>query len=85
MLGTNKLNMQTIKLAPSILTADFSRLFDEIHAIEKGGADLIHLDVMDGQFVQPITFGADIVAAISKITNLPIEVHLMIKNPHKYN
>ena len=76
--------MQTIKLAPSILTADFSRLFDEIHAIEKGGADLIHLDVMDGQFVQPITFGADIVAAISKITNLPIEVHLMIKNPERH-
>jgi ribulose-phosphate 3-epimerase len=76
--------MKTIKLAPSILTADFSKLADEIQAIEKGGADLVHLDIMDGQFVPPITFGADIVSAISKITNLPLEVHLMIMNPERH-
>ena len=76
--------MRTIKLAPSILTADFSKLFEEIRAIERGGADLVHLDVMDGQFVPPITFGADIVTAIAKITNLPIEVHLMVTNPEQH-
>ena len=81
---TNKVNMRTIKLAPSILTADFSKLFEEIRAIERGGAELLHLDVMDGQFVPPITFGADIVTAISKITNLPIEVHLMVTNPEQH-
>ena len=71
-------------IAPSILSADFSRLGEEIAAIEKGGADWVHVDVMDGHFVPNITIGPPVVASIRKITKLPLDVHLMIKDPDKY-
>ncbi|MDY1591744.1 MAG: ribulose-phosphate 3-epimerase [Methanofastidiosum sp.] len=72
------------KLAPSILSADFSRLGDDIMEAENSGADLIHVDVMDGHFVPNITIGPLVVDAISKITTLPIDVHLMIETPSDY-
>ena len=72
------------KLAPSILSADFSRLGDDIMEAENSGADLIHVDVMDGHFVPNITIGPLVVEAVSKITTLPIDVHLMIENPSDY-
>lgn len=72
------------KLAPSILSADFSRLGDDIMEAENSGADLIHVDVMDGHFVPNITIGPLVVDAISKVTTLPIDVHLMIENPSEY-
>lgn len=70
--------------APSILSADFSRLGDEIAEVEKGGADWIHVDVMDGHFVPNITIGPLIVEAIRPRTSLPLDVHLMIENPDQY-
>ncbi|MFP5111234.1 ribulose-phosphate 3-epimerase [Bacillaceae bacterium C204] len=73
-----------VKIAPSILSADFSRLGEEITAVEKGGADYIHIDVMDGHFVPNITIGPLIVEAIRPITRLPLDVHLMIENPDQY-
>lgn len=73
-----------IKIAPSILSADFSRLGDQIKACESGGADWIHCDVMDGHFVPNLTFGPFIVAAARKVTRLPLDVHLMIENPDLY-
>jgi ribulose-phosphate 3-epimerase len=72
-----------IKIAPSLLTADLSRLGDEVRAAEAAGADYIHLDVMDGHFVPPITFGPLVVAAVSKVTTLPLDVHLMIERPER--
>ncbi|MHC1697698.1 MAG: ribulose-phosphate 3-epimerase [Geobacteraceae bacterium] len=72
------------KIAPSILSADFSRLGEEIRAVEAGGADYIHVDVMDGHFVPNITIGPLVVEAARKITNLPLDVHLMISNPELY-
>ena len=72
------------KLAPSILSADFSRLGDDIMEAENAGADIIHVDVMDGHFVPNITIGPLVVEAVSKITSLPIDVHLMIENPSDY-
>ena len=71
-------------LAPSILSADFRNLAQQIRMLEIGGADWIHCDVMDGHFVPNLTFGPLIVEAIRKTTKLPIDVHLMIKNPDKY-
>ena len=73
-----------IKVAPSILSADFSRLGEEVKAVEKAGADMIHVDVMDGHFVPNITIGPLVVSALSKITKLPLDVHLMIENPDRY-
>jgi ribulose-phosphate 3-epimerase len=73
-----------VKIAPSILSADFSILGKEITDVEQGGADLIHIDVMDGQFVPNITIGPLVVDAIRPITNLPLDVHLMIENPDQY-
>lgn len=71
-------------IAPSILSADFAKLGDEIHAVEAAGADWIHADVMDGHFVPNITFGPLIVEAVRRLTPLPIDVHLMIENPDDY-
>ena len=71
-------------IAPSILSADFSRLGEEVRAVEAAGADWIHADVMDGHFVPNITFGPLVVAAVRQITRLPIDVHLMIENPDRY-
>ncbi len=74
-------NKRNIKIAPSALSADFARLADSIKAVEEAGADLIHLDIMDGHFVPNITFGPGVVAAIRKTTRLPLDVHLMITDP----
>lgn len=74
----------TYKIAPSILTADFVRLGEQIRAAEAGGADWIHLDIMDGHFVPNITFGPVLVRAVRQITNLPLDVHLMIEQPERY-
>ena len=73
-----------IKIAPSILSADFARLGEEIEAIDRAGADYIHIDVMDGRFVPNITIGPLVVKAIRGITKLPFDVHLMIVEPEKY-
>lgn len=71
------------KIAPSILSADFLRLGEEITAIEKAGADMIHIDVMDGHFVPNLTMGPLIVQAVKKIATIPLDVHLMINNPER--
>jgi ribulose-phosphate 3-epimerase len=71
-------------IAPSILSADFSRLGEEVKVVAKAGADLIHIDVMDGHFVPNITIGPDVVRAVRKVTDLPLDVHLMIEEPMKY-
>ena len=72
------------KIAPSILSADFTRLGEEVAAVEKAGADYIHIDVMDGHFVPNITIGPMIVKAVRRVTGLPLDVHLMISNPDQY-
>lgn len=71
-------------IAPSILSADFSKLGDEIRAVEKAGADWIHVDVMDGHFVPNLTIGAPVVKSIRPVTKLPLDVHLMIDRPERY-
>ena len=71
-------------IAPSILSADFARLGEEISAVAKGGADVIHIDVMDGHFVPNITIGPLVVKAVRRITDLPLDVHLMIENADAY-
>ena len=77
-------SMQQFMIAPSILSADFSRLGEEIEAVEKAGADVIHVDVMDGHFVPNITIGVPVVASVRKITDLPLDVHLMIQDADRY-
>ncbi len=73
--------MKQIKIAPSLLASDFSRLAEEIKAVEKAGADMLHIDVMDGRFVPNITIGQPVVSSIRQITKLPLDVHLMIVEP----
>lgn len=73
-----------LKIAPSILASDFSKLGDEIRKVEEAGADIIHIDVMDGHFVPNITMGPPVVKALRKTTSLPFDVHLMIENPDNY-
>jgi len=78
-------NMENrIKLAPSILSADFARLGEQVAEVTKAGADYIHIDVMDGHFVPNITIGAPVVASIRSWTHLPLDVHLMIEEPDRY-
>ncbi len=76
--------MPNLKIAPSILSADFAKLGDEVRTVEQGGADWIHVDVMDGHFVPNLTFGALVVEAIRPHTKLPLDVHLMIERPDAY-
>ena len=76
--------MIPIKIAPSILSSDFSRLKDEIQAVEGAGADWLHVDVMDGHYVPNITIGPVVVESVRKVTRLPLDVHLMITDPDKY-
>jgi ribulose-phosphate 3-epimerase len=73
-----------IKIAPSILSADFSRLGEHIKELEECGADMIHIDVMDGMFVPNISFGIPIIKSVRKLTKLPFDVHLMIEEPSRY-
>ena len=73
-----------VSIAPSILSSDFGRLEEEIKAVEKAGADIIHVDVMDGRFVPNITIGPKVVQAVRKATSLPIDVHLMIVEPERF-
>ena len=77
-------NRKRIRIAPSLLSADFSRLAEEVAVCEKGGADWLHVDVMDGQFVPNLTFGAKVIETVRKLTRLPLDVHLMVVQPEKY-
>ena len=74
----------TVRIAPSILSADFARLADEIAMCVEGGADWIHVDVMDGRFVPNLTFGAKVIETIRGLTSLPLDVHLMVVEPERY-
>jgi ribulose-phosphate 3-epimerase len=74
----------SVLLAPSILSADFAALGDAVAAVERGGADLIHVDVMDGHFVPNITIGPPVVAALKRVAKVPLDVHLMITDPDRY-
>lgn len=73
-----------MKIAPSILSADFANLQSDVQRVEALGADLIHIDAMDGQFVPNLTLGANVVAALNKVTNLPLDCHLMIDKPERF-
>jgi ribulose-phosphate 3-epimerase len=76
--------MSVVRIAPSILSADFARLADEIAMLEAGGADWVHVDVMDGRFVPNLTFGAKVIETVRRLTELPMDVHLMVVEPEKY-
>lgn len=76
--------MAAVRIAPSILSADFARLCDEVAMCEAGGADWIHIDVMDGQFVPNLTFGTKVIEAVRKCTSLPLDVHMMVIRPEMY-
>ncbi len=76
--------MTSIKIAPSVLAADFTRLGEEIQTVEKAGIDQIHIDIMDGRFVPNISMGPFVVEAIKRVTDVPLDVHLMIVEPEKY-
>ncbi len=74
----------SVRIAPSILSAELDRLEDQVRAVEAGGADWIHVDVMDGHFVPNLTFGAPIIDALERVTDLPLDVHLMVERPERY-
>jgi len=82
--ASNALDSDAIIIAPSILAADFAHLADEVRRVEQAGADWLHLDIMDGQFVDNISFGPAVVATVRKLTALPLDVHLMIEHPDHY-
>ena len=73
-----------VRIAPSVLSADFGRLAEDIRRCEEGGADWIHVDVMDGRFVPNLTFGAKVIETLRGVTKLPLDVHLMVVEPEKY-
>jgi ribulose-phosphate 3-epimerase len=73
-----------VRIAPSILSADFARLAEEIAMLEEGGADWVHIDVMDGRFVPNITYGAKVIETVRRLTELPMDVHLMVVEPERY-
>jgi ribulose-phosphate 3-epimerase len=75
---------RTVRIAPSVLSADLERLREQVAEVEAGGADWIHVDVMDGHFVPNLTFGAGMVATLRRITDLPLDVHLMVERPEAY-
>jgi ribulose-phosphate 3-epimerase len=74
----------TVRILPSILSADFARLGEDVARLEAGGADWLHVDVMDGQFVPNLTFGTKVIEAVRSVTKLPLDVHLMVWQPEKY-
>ncbi len=74
----------TVRIAPSVLSADLGRLRDQVAAAAEGGADWIHVDVMDGHFVPNLTFGAPLIRALKRVTDLPLDVHLMVERPERY-
>ena len=76
--------MNAVRIAPSILSADFARLGDEIAMLEEGGADWVHVDVMDGRFVPNITYGAKVIETVRRVSELPMDVHLMVVEPERY-
>src|SRR5471030_1693475 len=76
--------MNPIRVAPSVIAADFSYLRAEVARAEQGGADMLHIDIMDGDFVPNITFGPDIAKTIKSLTKLPLDVHLMLTHPRKF-
>lgn len=83
-LRKKKKNLKMIEIAPSILSADFTKLGEDIRAVEAGGAGVLHVDVMDGKFVPNITIGLPVVKSIAKIAKIPIDCHLMIEEPSRY-
>ena len=81
---SRNLGRSELLIAPSLLSADFARLESEVHSVESGGADWLHLDVMDGHFVPNLTFGPFVVEALRKVTKLPLDCHLMVSEPEKW-